>query len=168
MKNAKKVIRILSWVIFVIYLIALVYFLFFSEQMGRVPSDEYKYSLVPLREIRRYVTYWKAIGSFYVLLNLVGNVICFVPFGFVLPIISRQQRSLWRITLLSLLSSLLVELIQLVSKVGSCDVDDMLLNTLGGILGYLLFWFFYGIFFRWKRRGSWHAEHQGEIRQESR
>ena len=47
MKNAKKIIRILSWFIFVIYLIALVYFLFFSEQLGRVPSDEYKYSLVP-------------------------------------------------------------------------------------------------------------------------
>ena len=47
MKNAKKVIRILSWCIFVVYLVALVYFLFFSEQLGRVPSDEYKYSLVP-------------------------------------------------------------------------------------------------------------------------
>jgi glycopeptide antibiotics resistance protein len=38
------------------------------------------------------------------------------------------------------LSSLLVELIQLISKVGSCDVDDILLNTLGGVIGYLLFW----------------------------
>lgn len=53
MKNAKKIIRILSWFIFVIYLIALVYFLFFSEQLGRVPSDEYKYSLVPFKEIGR-------------------------------------------------------------------------------------------------------------------
>lgn len=35
--------------------------------------------------------------------------------------------------------SLLVETIQLVSKVGSFDVDDLMLNTLGGILGYVIF-----------------------------
>ena len=56
-----------------------------------------------------------------------------MPFGFVLPVISRNQRKFWKVTLLSFLTSLLVELIQLVSKVGSCDVDDMLLNTLGGM-----------------------------------
>jgi glycopeptide antibiotics resistance protein len=155
MKNGKKIIRIASWCIFVIYLVALVYFLFFSEQMGRTPSDRYKYSLIPLREIRRYILYWRAIGSYYVLLNLLGNVICFVPFGFVLPIISRQQRSLPRIALLSFLSSLLVELIQLVSKVGSCDVDDMILNTLGGIIGYFIFWLVYkAVFSRTGKRST--------------
>ena len=35
--------------------------------------------------------------------------------------------------------SLAIELIQLVSKVGSFDVDDLMLNTLGGVLGYLTF-----------------------------
>ncbi len=147
MKNAKKIIRILSWFIFVIYLIALVYFLFFSEQLGRVPSDEYKYSLVPFKEIRRYLRYGRAIGGYYVMLNLLGNIVCFMPFGFVLPVISRNQRKFWKITLLSFLTSLLVELIQLVSKVGSCDVDDMLLNTLGGMTGYVLFRIFHRILF---------------------
>ena len=113
MKNAKKIIRILSWFIFVIYLIALVYFLFFSEQLGRVPSDEYKYSLVPFKEIGRYLRYWRAIGGYYVMLNLLGNIVCFMPFGFVLPVISRNQRKFWKVTLLSFLTSLLVELIQL-------------------------------------------------------
>ncbi len=148
MKNAKKILHILSWIIFVIYLIALVYFLFFSEQMGRVPGDSYRYSLVPLKEISRYLVYRREIGTFHVMLNLLGNILCFVPFGFVLPVISRQQRKFWRIAFLSFLSSLLVELIQLVSKVGSCDVDDIILNTLGGMIGYLLFWIFHRLIFR--------------------
>ena len=130
MKNAKKIIRILSWFIFVVYLVALVYFLFFSEQLGRVPSDEYKYSLVPFKEITRYIRYWRAIGSYYVLLNLFGNVLCFVPFGFVLPVISKGQRRFWKILVLSFLTSLFVELIHLVSKVCSFYVYYMLLNTL--------------------------------------
>ncbi len=138
-KNPNKIIRVFSWFVFAAYMIALIYFLFFSEQMGRVPSDEYKYSLEPFREIRRYIIYRKEIGYFNAMLNLIGNVICFVPFGFVLPIMSNKQRGLIKITVLTLLTSLLVELIQLISKVGSCDVDDILLNTLGGFLGYLLF-----------------------------
>lgn len=135
----KKIIRVISWFVFTAYLIALVYFLFFSEQLGRVPSDEYKYSLVPFREIKRYIVYWREIGIFNVTLNLVGNVFCFVPFGFVVPVMSSRQRGFFKITFLTFLTSLLVELIQLVSKVGSCDVDDIILNTLGGFLGYLAF-----------------------------
>lgn len=161
MKNAKKIIRILSWFIFVVYLVALVYFLFFSEQLGRVPSDEYKYSLVPFKEITRYIRYWRAIGSYYVLLNLFGNVLCFVPFGFVLPVISKGQRRFWKILVLSFLTSLLVELIQLVSKVGSCDVDDMLLNTLGGIIGYLMFRICHYIFFGRRRGGCSKEKEKG-------
>lgn len=163
MKDAKKIIRILAWCFFVVYLVALVYFLFFSEQLGRVPSDEYKYSLVPFKEIRRYITYWRAIGGYYVLLNLLGNVVCFVPFGFVLPVISKNQRKFWKILFLSFLTSLLVELIQLVSKVGSCDVDDMLLNTLGGIIGYVLFHFFHRILFC--RKSTRQSENrEGQVR----
>ncbi len=140
MKNKHvKMIRVLSWFVFAGYLIALIYFLFFSEQMGRVPSNEYKYSLEPFREIRRYIIYRKEIGFFNVMLNLFGNIICFVPFGFVLPIMSNKQRGIFKITVLTFLTSLLVELIQLLSKVGSCDVDDIILNTLGGFLGYVLF-----------------------------
>ena len=57
-------------------------FFIFSEQFGRVPSDTYHYNLKPFTEIKRYLNYAKEIGSFYVILNLLGNVVCFMPFGF--------------------------------------------------------------------------------------
>ena len=44
--------------------------------------------------------------------------------------------------------SLLVELLQLVFKVGSFDVDDLFLNTIGGLLGYLVY---KGLLYLWKR-----------------
>ncbi len=138
-KKHKKIIRFLSWIIFILYLILMVYFLFFSEQLGRVPSDTYHYNLKPFTEIKRYITYSKEIGSFNVILNLIGNVICFMPFGFVLPIISIKQRNIFKVTALSCLCSMVIETVQLVSKLGSCDVDDVILNTLGGFAGYVLF-----------------------------
>ena len=144
-KKHKRIIRFFSWILFIIYLIVMVYFLFFSEQFGRVPSDTYHYNLKPFTEIKRYLNYAKEIGSFYVILNLLGNVVCFMPFGFVLPILSNKQRNIFKVTFLSFLCSVTVELIQLVSKLGSCDIDDVILNTLGGFLGYILFCICIGI-----------------------
>ena len=60
-------------------------------------------------------------------------------FGFFLPVIWVRTKHWYTTTLLSFAFSLCVETAQLVFKVGSFDADDILLNTLGGILGYLIF-----------------------------
>ena len=67
--------------------------------------------------------------------------------GLFFPLLSRKNRGFFKVTLISFEVSLLVELIQLVTRVGSCDVDDMILNTLGGMLGYFCF----KILFLWHR-----------------
>ncbi|MDE6853350.1 MAG: VanZ family protein [Lachnospiraceae bacterium] len=150
-KESKRKIQIVSWVFFIIYLVMMVYFLFFSEQMGRIPGNRYRYNLIPFTEIRRYLNYRNKIGGFHVMLNLLGNVVCFIPFGFVIPILTRKQTAL-RMFLLSMAASILVELLQLVSMLGSCDVDDIFLNTLGGIIGYCLFIIGRGIVRRYMRK----------------
>ena len=138
-KKHKTIIRVCSWFLFVVYVVCMVYFLFFSEQFGRIPSDTYHYNLKPFAEIKRYLKHTEKIGSINVIINLLGNVVCFMPFGFVIPILSVRQRRLWKVTLLSFLCSFVVEVTQLVSKLGAFDVDDLLLNTIGGFLGYILF-----------------------------
>lgn len=154
-KKHKKFIRFVSWILFIVYLVLMVYFLFFSEQLGRTPSDTYHYNLKPFAEIKRYMTYYERIGNFNVILNLFGNVLCFVPFGFVIPILSCRQRNIFKIRNLSFLCSVAIELIQLVTKLGSCDVDDVILNTLGGVSGYILFsicFFIINMFGRHKKK----------------
>lgn len=118
------------------------YFLFFAEIMGRTNlTRTYHYNLVPFLEIKRFIIYRKKLGMTAVVVNLLGNVAAFLPFGFFLPFLSQKNRSFAYVTLISFEFSLLIECIQLVSKVGSFDVDDMILNTLGGSLGYLCFGF---------------------------
>ncbi len=133
--------RVLAGILFAAYLIVLCYFLFFSEEMGRTYSErQYHYNLVPFKEIWRFLHYWKKLGIGVVLMNIVGNVAAFVPYGTFLPIFSKRARSFWRTTLLGFDFSLCVELVQLVSKVGSFDVDDLLLNTIGAACGYAVYY----------------------------
>ncbi len=149
-KNYKRC-RMAAWLLFGIYLILMIYFLFFAESMGRVPeTKEYHYNLHPFREIHRYLAYYQITGVYAAFLNLGGNIIAFVPFGLFFPLLSRKNRSFWKVTLISFQVSLGVELIQLISRVGSCDVDDMILNTLGGMLGYCCF----QIIWHWHMKGK--------------
>ncbi len=130
-----------GWVLFILYLIALTYFLFFAESFGRVPGaqTDYAYNLVPFREISRFIKYRGLLGFKAVSLNLAGNVIGFVPFGFFLSVVSRRGR-IWRnAVLMGFGFSLCIETTQLIFKIGSFDVDDILLNTTGSILGYLAY-----------------------------
>lgn len=139
-KETKRKIKWISVVLFIIYLILLTYFLFFAESCGRVLSErEYSYNLQPLKEIKRFWIYREQLGFFAVFTNIIGNVLCFVPFGAIFPVLNRKTRHFVVIVLLSFQFSLIVECIQLISKVGSFDVDDLLLNTIGGMIGYLVF-----------------------------
>lgn len=139
MKGKKE--RIISITIFVIYIIALCYFLFFAESMGRTTrGDEYHYNLQPLFEIKRIWRGRHILGMKYVILNFAGNVIAFIPFGYLLPKIVKKKLGLFYTVLFSFEFSLLVELTQLISRTGSFDVDDLILNTLGGLIGYILYY----------------------------
>ena len=148
-------IRIAGWIGFLLYLGALAYFMFFADNWGRKQISEfYSYNFIPFREIGRYLRFWKQIGLPHVVLNLAGNIIGFMPFGFFVPLLFRFHRDIPFILGISFFFSAAIEFLQLISRVGSCDVDDVLLNTLGGLCGYALF-----IVLRdYRRRRKWQLE----------
>lgn len=141
MKNHARIEKSALWkgrVLFLIYVAGLCYFLFFAENYGRIFGQEiYRYNLVPFREIERFWKYRGELGIHSVY-NLAGNVLMFVPAGFFIPILWENKRGFVFTVCVVFWMSLLVEILQLVLRVGSFDVDDLLLNTLGGALGYLL------------------------------
>ena len=137
--KSRKRIRILGKILFVLYIIFIIYFLIFSDWYGRTGEmQEYHYNLVLFKEIKRFWEYRDQVGMFAMFTNLFGNVIIFMPCGFFMPMASKY-RSLFSTVFYSFGLSLCVETFQLVPKVGSFDVDDLLLNTIGGLAGYILF-----------------------------
>ena len=68
--------------------------------------------------------------------NLGGNLLGFVPLGILLPLLFRRFNSLFSVTALVFVVSLSYELIQLCTGLGIFDVDDLILNTAGGVIGF--------------------------------
>ena len=72
-----------GWVLFILYLCLLAYFMFFSESFGRTDTDRgYVYNLILFKEISRYFKYYNVLGFPLFMINIVGNIIAFAPFGF--------------------------------------------------------------------------------------
>lgn len=136
----RKCLRKLGKILFVLYIGFIIYFLLFTEWYGRNPEGmgEYRYNLELFKEIKRFWYYREQLGFYAVFTNLFGNVLIFVPFGFFMPMASRY-RSFWSAVFYSFILSFCVETFQLITTVGSFDVDDILLNTIGGMVGYIIF-----------------------------
>ncbi len=89
-------------------------------------------NLVPFREILRY-----PIGSENFYRQVIGNIILFIPFGFFSTYYTKINK-IRHISLISLLVSLTIEVVQ--KFIGrSFDIDDIILNVIGGIAGFLVF-----------------------------
>lgn len=136
--NMKR--NLLKWVCFLAYLLCLGYVLFYSAGFGRTEHEEYRYNLVLFQEIGRYYHFGMRTGSWSLFIwNVIGNIVVFMPFGMFLPSLISRCRNVLFTAILSLEMSLCVEVVQLVTRVGSFDVDDLLLNTLGGICGCIVY-----------------------------
>jgi len=134
---------------FIFYLLALVMLLFvgvmFVGIRGYIWTDlsliEYIKSssnFVPFKTISTYI---QAIfdGSMNISIpikNLVGNLFMFLPMGIFLPffIVKINKVSIFTISMIILL--FFIEAIQLVTRRGSFDIDDFILNTLGALIGF--------------------------------
>lgn len=127
---------------FAIYIAALCYFMFFAEMLGfgRTHTyEDYQYNLELFHEIRRFWTYRKILGPTAVFLNIFGNVIGFIPFGILLPLLFPKVKSIFFVVPAAFMLSFCFEILQFWFKVGCFDVDDLFLNTLGGFVGYIIY-----------------------------
>ena len=93
------------------------------------------YNLSPLAGIN---TILSSENSQYVALNIWGNILMFMPFGFLLPLLWHKWTFI-RVFFFSMLVSISIETIQFFTGRG-LDIDDVFLNTAGGSAGYLVFW----------------------------
>jgi glycopeptide antibiotics resistance protein len=123
--------------LFALYLAILCYLLFFSGYRQAVRGIV-SYNFIPFMSILAEI---RGLGPFNLGMltnNLFGNIIAFMPLGFFIPLLHPNARKLKYSILCSFALSITIELLQLVTRMGACDMDDVILNSIGGFCGY---WF---------------------------
>lgn len=100
---------------------------------GRTTHPQYMYNLKPFFTIRHFLEVDRVNVNVWII-NLIGNIGVFVPFGILLPLICKGK--LIKSYLVFLSGLILLESIQLLSRRGSLDIDDIILNTVGFMIGF--------------------------------
>lgn len=142
MRKQDKTLKILWWVyIALLFVFVVVKFKgSFYELSDRVNTysmqGSINYNLIPFRSMSTQI---ERITQWWALKNLLGNIIPFIPFGFLLPITYKKFSSAISIFVIGLASILLIEIFQFFTKLGSFDVDDIILNMIGIVCGYVIF-----------------------------
>lgn len=125
--NRKKIIlhKELMMLIFIIYILLLYYIVTFQD------SNYGTNNFIPFKEMFRY-----KITSPLFLKNVIGNIILFIPLGLFVTLYI-QNKTFILTLILSIIISLSIEFIQ--SMIGrTMDIDDVILNATGGIIGYFI------------------------------
>lgn len=84
--------------------------------------------------------------------NIILNILLFVPLGFLLPIYSDKLKKSYIVILIGLLTTLLIEYLQYITRMGIFEIDDILNNTVGTIIGYSAFMIYYSLKKKEKRK----------------
>ena len=123
-----------AWPLAVVWLAGLVYAAFLSRRPYAAPRALFD----PFHALKLFL---KADGLAFVkrLRYLEGaglNILLFVPFGYLLPLLWKRADRWWKVVLCGFVLSLLIELTQLVTHLGMFDLDDLMNNSLGALLGW--------------------------------
>ena len=131
------------------YLLAVVNLAF----LIREPMSLYHYTLRPFTALRNAIEFGGSIvpglltgfikvKSWESLKGVLLNILLFVPCGFLVPTIWKRSWSCWKVVLLGFSVSLCIETIQFLTRCGYADVDDLINNTIGTWMGYILYKYF--------------------------
>lgn len=127
-----------TYILFILYFFFLGYLLFIRG-INYQDTEFLTVNFIPLSTMKRYFGLL-VIGEYRdFIINIIGNIVVFIPVGFF--VISRMFKK--RIVILIVMTlgiPIIIEMIQYLFSVGIMDIDDVILNVLGILIGYLVFY----------------------------
>ena len=149
MSDKRKInfcINLLLYGVFAFYILLLGLILFRTHHQTR------SVNLVPFRGIISYLSGNDLVSGqdsvavlhSFALINLLANILIFVPCGVYITLF-RKGKGIWKNVLWVFVISTVVEIVQFIFKFGIGDIDDVILNSIGGLIGVLICRFLYVI-----------------------
>ena len=154
-RKDNKAMKVNLWIFFVLYCGLLITLTLFDPMWGRnglsifnwSQDDFSKYfnyyvessvNLIPFKTIIGYIKdiFTSLLDTSNIFANLLGNLVCMMPFALFIPMLFKKINNTKKFLLTILCITLGIELIQFITFLGSCDIDDIILNTLGAFIMY--------------------------------
>lgn len=121
-----------------LYSIIIFWGLYFGPTARKV-LKEFEYNFYPFRTIFTYIIGYNSNNKIPFIINIIGNIVVLMPFGFLLPLAFKKQLNrLDKLLFATVTGILVIEMLQLVFKVGVFDVDDIILNSMGVVIGFVI------------------------------
>ncbi|MGO4271062.1 VanZ family protein [Paenibacillus sp. TAF58] len=134
-----KLARPFIWLLFIGYTSILLYWMFLGFGRHMHTAGSLAYNVVPFRTIGMYVLHADSFSNRTWIINLFGNIGVFTPYGFLLPHLFRSARRYGTFLLYFGCPLVGLELLQMLLRVGSFDIDDVIMNVLGASTSFVLF-----------------------------
>ena len=140
MKMKKFNTVMLFGVFLILYILLLCYALLFKNVSPLEIFDlkrQYirNFNIIPFHTIKSYLSF---SNRFIAIDNIIGNIILFIPLGIYLQLFEKSRKVFVSIPVIFLVT-LSVEILQFALALGAADVDDIILNLLGGVFGILIY-----------------------------
>ncbi|AZV43880.1 VanZ family protein [Peribacillus asahii] len=158
-----KIFKVGTWVLFGLYSFILLWNLIFIRILDRIinssnpnyfnryfwfPEDSNKFfdievwklnsNIIPFQNTYEYMVGSDRFNLDIILHNTLGNILIFVPLGIFLPILFKKYKTFSKVCISSILITTTIEVLQFSLQIGQFDIDDIILNTTGGIMGYFI------------------------------
>jgi glycopeptide antibiotics resistance protein len=131
------------WILLFLYLLIIIEKVFLERirwfQLFPFMNEEYLrigVNLIPFKTIGFYVSNWNHINVDTIIRNLLGNFVMLAPLGVLFPILFPKFQQFKKFIITILVFNLGIELIHLVTNLGSFDIDDIILNTSGALIAF--------------------------------
>ncbi|QEH67767.1 VanZ family protein [Cellulosilyticum sp. WCF-2] len=144
-KNWKKEIAVILFIFYLLclYQITALRFGGIGWDISNMMARNTRVNMTPMVELWN----WTVKGVWWHLFyNVIGNFIWFVPLGALVPALFISQRKPGRVMLIGAIVSASIEILQYILCTGVTDIDDVILNTIGAGIGYIVFKILYGIY----------------------
>ena len=137
-------------ILFVIYLLLLIMILFLKneyrmggfENINTFSKEHFAtINIIPFATIIDYISnlFSNNINTSIVIINLGTNLLLFAPMGFFIPILFENKiKNIKQFEVLMIIITIFVEIVQFITDSGGADIDDIILNTIGAIIVYML------------------------------
>lgn len=133
MNKRERIKTVFLYGVFICYILLLIKILFLS----RISHLEHRsINLIPFYSIMEYISGSSANIKAFAFSNVVGNIVIFIPLGTYLSLFKNDKRVITNLLFIFIVS-LFVEIIQGLLGIGASDIDDIILNCLGGLIGIL-------------------------------